>query len=162
MKHGNFVPKDVQRILTSHKSIIIRKYSTRKVFLKNSQYSQENTCVGISFWIKMQAFRAQALLKGDSNTGVFANIEKTLRTPILKNICERLLLRVSLERFPTWTNNIGSEEDFFSKIKQNKNLSNTKLYEINLPFHDVFYHFVFFFFSISRQTVFALHIKRWY
>ena len=134
MKHGNFVPKDVQRILTSHKSIIIRKYSTRKVFLKNSQYSQENTCVGISFWIKMQAFRAPALLKGDSNTGVFANIEKTLRTPILKNICERLLLRVSLKRFPIWTNNIRSEEDVFSKIKQNKNRSKTQQYEKTLAF----------------------------
>ena len=47
----------------------------------------------------------------------FANIEKFLRTPILKNICERLLLRVSLELFPTWANNIGSEEDVFSKTK---------------------------------------------
>ena len=158
MKHVNFVPKDVQRILSSRKSIMNRKCSTRKLFLKISQYSQENT-----FLIKMQAFRPSALLKKKlEHRCFFANIEKLLRTPILKNICERLLLRVSLERFPTWTNNIGSEEDFFSKIKQNKNLSNTKLFEINLPFHDVFYHFVFFFFSISRQTAFALHNKRWY
>ena len=71
MKHVNFVPKDVQRILSSHKSIMNRKCSTRKLFLKISQYSQENTCVGISFLIKMQAFRAPALLKRDSNTGVF-------------------------------------------------------------------------------------------
>ena len=92
----------------------------------------------------------------------FANIDKFLRTPILKSICEWLLLRVLLELFHTGTNKIGSEEDVFSKIKQNKNRSNTQLYEKNLPFHDVFYHFVFLFFSTSRQTVFALHNKRWY
>ena len=49
----------------------------------------------------------------------FANIEKFLRTPILKNICERLFLRVSLERFPTSTTNIlGSKQDVLSKRKQ--------------------------------------------
>ena len=45
------------------------------------------------------------------------NIAKFLRTPVLKNICERLF-----ERFPTWANNItsnmGIEEDIFSKAKQ--------------------------------------------
>ena len=45
------------------------------------------------------------------------NIGKFLRTPVLKNICERLF-----ERFPTWANNItsnrGIEEDIFSKTKQ--------------------------------------------
>ena len=45
------------------------------------------------------------------------NIAKSLRTPVLKNICERLF-----ERFPTWANNItsniGSEEDIFSKTNQ--------------------------------------------
>ena len=158
MKHVNFVPKDVPGTLSSPKGIMNRKCSTRKLFLKISQYSQENTCVGISFLI--QAFRTPDLLKRDSNTGFFANIEKFLITPILKNICERLLLRVSLELFPTWTNNIGSEVDVFSKIKQNR--SKTQLYEKNLPFHDVLYHFVFLFFSTSRQTAFALHNKRWY
>ena len=90
----------------------------------------------------------------------FANIEKFLRTPIFKNIWERLLLRFSLELFPIWANNIGSEEDVFSKIKQNKNCSKTQLYEKNLPFHDVLYYFVFLFFSTSRETAFALHNKK--
>ena len=89
----------------------------KKLFLKILQYSQESNCVGISFLIKMQAFRTPALLKRNSKAGAFANIEKFLRTNILKNICERLLLRVSLELFPTWTNNIGSEEHVFSKNK---------------------------------------------
>ena len=108
----------------------------------------------------MQAFRPAALLKRDANTGVFfASIEYFLRTPILKNICERLHLKVSLEGFPTWTNNIGSEEDVFSKIKQSKYRPKIQLYEKNLPFHDVLYHFVFLYFSTSRQAAFAYIIK---
>ena len=62
MKHVNFVPKDVQRILSSRKSIMNRKCSTRQLFLKISQYLQENTSVGI---------RVPVLLKRESNTGVF-------------------------------------------------------------------------------------------
>ena len=131
--------------------------------LKNFAIFTGNTCVGISFLIKIQVFRPPALLKRDSNTGGFCEHWEIFKnTYILKSICERLLLRVSLELFPTWTNNIGSEVDVFSKIKQNKNRSKTQLYEKNLPFHDVLYHFVFLFFSTSRQTAFALHNKRWY
>ena len=51
------------------------------------------------------------------------NIAKFLRTPVLKNICERLF-----ERFPTWANNItsnkGIEELIFSKTKQKKAIQN--------------------------------------
>ena len=80
IKHVNLVLKDVQRILSSSKSIMNRKCSTRKVFLKISQYSQENTCVGISFLIKIQAFRAPALLK--ETREIFKNtyFEEHLRT----------------------------------------------------------------------------------
>ena len=35
------------------------------------QYSQENTCVGVSFSIKLQTWRPATLLKRDSSTGVF-------------------------------------------------------------------------------------------
>ena len=63
MKQVNFVPEDVQRILSSHKSIMKRKCSTRKLFLKISQDSQENTCVGASFLIKMQGFRPPNFIK---------------------------------------------------------------------------------------------------
>ena len=45
--------------------------------------------------MKMQTYRPSDLLKRHSNTCVFLKvIEKFLRTAILKNICERLLLRV--------------------------------------------------------------------
>ena len=117
---------------------------------------------GKHFFNKNVGLQALSLFsqKETRTQAFFPNIDKFLRTPILKSICEWLLLRVLLELFHTGTNNIGSEEDVFSKIKQNKNRSNTQLYEKNLPFHDVFYHFVFLFFSTSRQTVFALHNKR--
>ena len=32
----------------------VRRCSTKEVFLKISQYSQESTCVGVSFLIKLQ------------------------------------------------------------------------------------------------------------
>ena len=130
MKNVNFVPKDVQRILSSHIRIMNRKYSTRKLFLRISHYSQENRT-------QTQVF--------------FANIDKFLRRPILKDIFERLLLRDSFELFHTWTNNIGSEEDVFSKIKQNKNGSKTQLYEKILAFSWCSLSFRFSLFLTSRQ-----------
>ena len=42
------------------------------------------------FLIKLQALKPPTLLKRDCNIGVAVNIAKFLRTPILKNICERL------------------------------------------------------------------------
>ena len=45
------------------------------------------------FLIKLQTSRPVTSLKGDSSTGVPANIARFLRTPILKNTCERLLLK---------------------------------------------------------------------
>ena len=54
------------------------KSNEQGVFYKKSlkilQYSQENTCVGVSFLIKMQTFRSTTLLKEDSNAGVFLTI----------------------------------------------------------------------------------------
>ena len=41
----------------------------KKVFFKISQNSQENTCIGVSFFKKIAAWRPAALR--DSNTGVF-------------------------------------------------------------------------------------------
>ena len=147
MKHVNFVPKDVQRILSSHKSIMNRKCSTRKLFLKISQYSQENTCVGISFLIKMQVFRAPALLKRDSNRGVFCE-----HWEIFKNTYFEEIRWFSLELFSLWTNNIWSEGDTFSKIKQNKNRSKTQLYKKTCLF---MMFFISSFFSFS-----PIHVRR--
>ena len=70
-------PKMSKRILSSHK--ISEKCNEQKVFhkkavLKNFVIFTGNTCVGISFLIKMLAFRHEALLKRDSNRGVFLRI----------------------------------------------------------------------------------------
>ena len=72
---------------------IVRRCSVKKLFLQNSQYSQQNTCWRL-FLIKLQhTWRHATLLKRDSNTGVFLRIlQNFLRASILKNICERLLL----------------------------------------------------------------------
>ena len=54
---------------------IFEKYNEQvfieKLFLKILQYSYENTCVGVSFLKKMQAFSPVTLLKRDSSTDVF-------------------------------------------------------------------------------------------
>ena len=64
-----------------------------KAVLKPSQNLQENTCVGVSFLAKVQAWRPAALLKKRLQHRCFPkNIVKFLRPPILKNICEPLLL----------------------------------------------------------------------
>ena len=65
---------------------VIRRCSAKKVFLKISQVSQENTCFGV-------LFRTATVLKKYSNIGVFpVKSGKFLRTSILKNIYEWLLL----------------------------------------------------------------------
>ena len=71
------------------------------------------------------------------------NIAKFLRTPVLKNICERLFERFAT-RANNITSNIESEEDIFSKTKQKRH---SKSHEENFPFHDALDHFVFLYFS---------------
>ena len=44
------------------------------VFLDISQYSQENTCVRVSFLTNLHSVRPTTLLKRDSSTGVFLRI----------------------------------------------------------------------------------------
>ena len=81
--------------------------SIKKVFLKISQSSQEDTCA--------RAWGMQLYLKRDSGTCLFLWILRTfLRTLILKNISERLLLwlvylydgniyfKKSLAKVPIW------------------------------------------------------------
>ena len=87
-----------------------------------------------------------------------------LRT--LRNFSEHLFWKTSANgcfwdfHLSFFLYNIGSEEDVFSKIKQNKNRSKTQLYKKIWIFHDVLYQFVFLFFSTSRQTAFALDDKK--
>ena len=50
---------------------VVMRYSVKKVFVKISQNSQENTCVKVSFLTKSQARGLQLYLKRESGTGVF-------------------------------------------------------------------------------------------
>ena len=57
MKNVNFVHKDLQQILSSHKTS--KNYNEQGGVLKKKLFlkiSQENICVGVSFLIKMQAY----------------------------------------------------------------------------------------------------------
>ena len=64
----------------------------KRLFLKISQYSQENTCVSVSFY-KVAGLQACNFIKKRLQHWCFpVNIAKYLGTPILRNICEQLLL----------------------------------------------------------------------
>ena len=59
----------------------------KKLFLKLSQYSQENSCVGI-FFNKVSGLQAFNFIKKRlQHWCISVNIAKFLRKPILKNIC---------------------------------------------------------------------------
>ena len=49
----------------------MNRSSIENLFLQIAQNSQKNTCVGVFFKIKMQAFSPEILLKRGFNTGVF-------------------------------------------------------------------------------------------
>ena len=71
-----------------------QRYSVKKVVLKNFriQYSQENTCVEVSFLIKLQFYFIK-----ERHRCFPVNTAKFLRTPIFKNICEWLLLSIAFK-----------------------------------------------------------------
>ena len=64
------------------------RHSIKKLFLKIPQYSQESTCVRVSFLIKLHSTLKRRLQRGCFS----ANITKSLRAPFLKNLSEQLLL----------------------------------------------------------------------
>ena len=65
--------------------------STKKTVLKN--FLRKHFCWSL-FLINLQAYRPPGLSKRQSSTGVFLRvIAEILRSAILENICERLLLR---------------------------------------------------------------------
>ena len=66
----------------------------KKLFVKILQYSQENTCAEVPIEQSCTSKGLRLYLKKDSNTDVVpVNITKFLRSPVLKNICIRLLLK---------------------------------------------------------------------
>ena len=73
--------------------------SIKKVFLKISQNSQENTCARVSFSIKLQA-TACIFIKKETLTEVFScKFWEILRTIFLQNTPERLFLVIALHLY---------------------------------------------------------------
>ena len=71
-----------------------RRCSVKKSFLKNFASFTKKPTVLESFLIKLQAFSLQVFFKRIPTQMLSVKFVKLLRTPILKNICERLLLEV--------------------------------------------------------------------
>ena len=69
----------------------------KTMFLKISQYSQKNACVGVIFltkFLKAAAFGTADLLKKSLQHRCFSvNIVNFLKTRIIKNICKGLFLK---------------------------------------------------------------------
>ena len=66
--------------------------SLKKVFLKMLQNSQESTCIGVSFFIKLQAWALQIYRKSLRRSCFSVNLGKFLRTHFLPNTSGRLIL----------------------------------------------------------------------
>ena len=80
-----------------------QRCSVKNGVLKVSQISQQNACVGVSFYL-----RACNCIKKRFQQRCFpVYFAKFLRTPSLKNICERLLLYTiaTLKNFAKFTRN---------------------------------------------------------
>ena len=79
-------------ILQNHSQKQPHEVFHKKLFSNILRYSQENTCVGVQFLIKLQAISSVALLKHrqkDTPKQIFlAIIGKFTITPYFKNICE--------------------------------------------------------------------------
>ena len=62
----------------------VRRYSSKKLFLKIPQYSQENTCDGISFPIKLRIFQYSVRMRENqeqkkSEYGHFSRSERVIK-----------------------------------------------------------------------------------
>ena len=69
---------------------------SEKLFLNILQYSQESTVVGVSFSESCRPEPCNFIKKKLQHRCFSVNIAEFLRTPILKNICERLLLSIPI------------------------------------------------------------------
>ena len=65
----------------------------KKGMLKNSAKVNKKCLCWNLFLTKLQSSRPATLLKSNFSTDVFVNIAKFLETPILENLCKRLLLK---------------------------------------------------------------------
>ena len=140
----------------------MNRFSIKMLFLKiPAMFTEKHLCRSL-FLNKNAGLQSWHFIEKRLQQRCFPlNIAKSLRTPVLKNICERLF-----KWFLTWANNIKSniesEEEIFSKTKQ-KNRSKNQLDEKNLPFHDALDQFVFLYFStacLSRSLLYIIKDNR--
>ena len=103
--------KELYHHIKFWKSIINKRCSIKKLFLKNfAIFTGKHWSL---FFNKNAGLQDYNFIKKRLQHRCFLdNAVKFLRTVILKNICERLLLKVFpfmlVWSFPTWTNNITS------------------------------------------------------
>ena len=72
---------------TKFRKGIVKRSSIKKAFLKISQYSQKNTCVGVSFFFKKACLQSWKFIKKwIQHRRIPVNIAKFLRKLVLKNI----------------------------------------------------------------------------
>ena len=55
-KKISFSPLFESTLIALFAEVVVRRCSVKKMFLETSQNSQENTCAGVSFLIKLQAW----------------------------------------------------------------------------------------------------------
>ena len=78
-KCGPFTVKSLNIYRSNHQTCSIKKVILNKIF----QNFQENTCVGVSFLMKLLALGLQFCWKRDSETGVFIWILKIFKISFL-------------------------------------------------------------------------------
>ena len=96
-----------------------RRCSVKKVFLKMSQNSRENTCWSL-FFNKVADLKPATLLQRDSNTRCSSlNFAKFLETPFFKEYLRWLLLKIRFlvmnyicEKKHVWRDNKHNSENF--------------------------------------------------
>ena len=128
----------------------MRRSLIKKLFLKISQYSKKNSCVGVSSVLKL-------CQKEASTQDFFYEYYKIFKNTCFENICERLF-----ERFPTGasniTRNMGIEENIFSKTKQKKKSKFSYMKKFIFLWCSCSFRFSLFLHCMP-QAAFALHNK---
>ena len=79
-----------------------RRCSVKRGVLKNFEKFTGNTCLGVSFLTILQSFNPATFLKETPTQMFSCEVWEVFRTPILKNLCERLLLYHVFQLFWMW------------------------------------------------------------
>ena len=139
----------------------------KKVVLINFAIFTENPCAGVSFFLNKNAgLLSWNLIKKCLKHRYFrVNIVKILRTPVLKNICERLF-----KGFVTGPNNKTSNRKWRKNFLKTNNITNNMMWRktfLSASWKELAFTWRSWSFRFSlllqcmSQAVFALQNKRW-